>query len=131
MGAYEPKFLYADQITATFSATTTGGQVLAVTGNGTVGPAGTATAAKVVGVAADDVVANARGLYFPRGKVHISTASGAITAGDQVVAGASGTVAAEAVAAGATAGDINNAREILGVALTTAADTADVEWMEF
>ncbi len=131
MGAYEPKFLYGHSITGTASATTTGGQVLAVTGNGTVGPAGTGTAAKVVGVAAHDAATNATLTYFPRGKVHVSTASGAITAGDQVVAGAAGTVAAEAVASGNTAGDINNAREILGVALTTAADTASVEWMEF
>lgn len=131
MGAYEPKFLYGDECTATFSATTTGGQVLAVTGNGTVGPAGTGTQAKVVGVAANDVAANARASFFPRGKVHVSTASGAITAGDQVVAGAAGTVATEAAASGATTADVNNAREIIGVALTTAADTASVEWMEF
>jgi hypothetical protein len=131
MGAYEPKYLYVDQISATFSATTTGAQLLAVTGNSTVGPAGTSTAAKVVGVAAYDVAANGRGSYFPRGKVHVSTASGAITAGDQVVAGAAGTVASEAAASGNAAADINNAREILGVALTTAADAASVEWMEF
>lgn len=131
MGAYEPKFLYSDQVSGTFSATTTGGQILAVTGSGTVGPAGTATAAKVVGVAAHDVTANDRGSYFPRGKTHVSTASGAITAGDQVSAGAAGTIAAEPAAGAAATGDVNNAREILGVALTTAADTASVEWMEF
>lgn len=131
MGAYEPKYLYAHTITGVASATITGGQLLVVSGNGTVGPAGTGTAAKVVGVAAFDAATNANVTYYPRGKVHISTASGAITAGDQVSAGASGTVASEAAASGNTAGDINNAREILGVALTTAADTAAVEWMEF
>lgn len=131
MGAYTPKYMYGDEVNGTFSATTTGGQVLCVTGNGTVGPAGTGTAAKVVGVASSDYAANDRGTYFARGKVHIGTASGAITAGDQVSAGATGTVASEAVASGNTAGDINNAREIIGVALTTAADTAAVEWMEF
>lgn len=131
MGAYEPKFLYGDQITGTASAAITGGNVLCVTGSGTVGPAGTATAAKVVGVAANDAASAALVSYFPRGKVHVSTASGSITAGDQVVAGASGTVAAEAAASAAVAADINNAREILGVALTTAANAASVEWMEF
>lgn len=131
MGAYEPKYLYGDVATGTASATITGGQILAVTGNGTVGPAGTATAAKVVGVAANDVVATERGSYFPRGKIHVSTASGGITAGDQVTAGAAGTVATEAAASTDVAADINNAREILGVALTTAADTALVEWLEF
>lgn len=137
MGAYEPKFRYADTITGTTSATTTGGQVLAVTGDGTVGPAGTATAAKVVGVAAMDAASGARVTFVPRGKVHITTASGGITAGDQVVAGAAGTVAtlAASAAGGNTAGDIdtaaNGARKVLGVALTTATDTNPVEWMQF
>ncbi len=118
MGAYEPKFLYHDAVTATFSATTTGGQLLMVTGNGTVGPAA-ADSNAVVGVAAQDVAANGRGTYFARGKVHVSTASGAITAAARVNAGAAGTVAS-------AAGGVGN----IGVALTTAADTAAVEWME-
>jgi hypothetical protein len=131
MGAYEPKFLYGDTITGTASATITGGQLLCVSGNGTVGPAGTSTQAKVVGVAAFDAASTEQVSFFPRGKVHISTASGAITAGDQLAAGAAGTVATEAAASGNTAGDINNGREIIGVALTTATDTNPVEWMEF
>ena len=118
MGAYEPKYLYADQVSATFSATTTGGQVLVVTGNGTVGPAG-ADSNAVIGVAAHDVAANGRGSYFPRGKVHVSTAAGAITAADRINSAAAGTVKT------ATAGVGN-----FGIALTTAADTAAVEWME-
>lgn len=118
MGAYEPKFLYADVITGTASATITGGQVLAVTGSGTVGPAGAASAA-VIGVAAFDAGTGARVSYLPRGKVHISAASGAITAGDRVNAGAAGTVATGVAA-------LTN----IGVALTTAADGASVEWME-
>lgn len=130
MSSYEPKYLYTDQVSATASATVTGGQLLVVSGNGTVGPAG-ATAANVVGVAAFDAANGARLSYFPRGKVHVTVASGAITAGDQVVSAATGKVATQAVAAGAVAADINNARSIVGVALTTAADTANVEWMEF
>lgn len=118
MAAYEPKFLYADQVTATFSATTVGGQVLMVTGNGTVGPA-SADSNAIVGNAAHDVAANGRGSYFPRGKVHVSTASGAITAAARVNSGAAGTVASAAAA-------VAN----IGVALTTAADAAALEWME-
>lgn len=118
MGAYEPKFLYSDAVTATFSATTTGGQVLAVTGNGTVGPAG-ADSNAVVGVAAHDVASTDRGTYFPRGKVHVSTAAGAITAGDRINSAAAGTVKTAAAGVGN-----------FGIALTTAADTAAVEWME-
>ncbi|MFG1846763.1 capsid cement protein [Micromonospora carbonacea] len=118
MGAYEPKFLYGDQITGTAATAITGGQVLAVAGNGTVGPAGAASAA-VVGVAAFDAASGARVSYFPRGKVHVSTASGAITAAARVDSGAAGTVASGTAA-------VTN----VGIALTTAADGAAVEWME-
>ncbi len=118
MGAYEPKYLYSDAVSATFSAITTGGQLVAVSGNGTVGPAG-ADSNAVVGVAAFDVAANARGTYFPRGKVHVSTAAGAITAAARVNSAAAGTVASASAA-------VAN----IGIALTTAADTAAVEWME-
>lgn len=118
MGAYEPKYLYSDVVTGTASATITGGQLLIVSGNGTVGPAG-AAGTNVVGVAAFDAVSTDRVSYFPRGKVHVSTASGAITAGARVDAGAAGTVASA-----------SSALTNIGIALTTAADTASVEWME-
>ncbi|MFY1595482.1 capsid cement protein [Micromonospora sp. WMMD737] len=118
MGAYEPKFLYVDQVTATASAAVTGGRLLAVSGNGTVQTAGAGSAA-VVGVAAHDAASGSRVSYFPRGKIHVSPASGAITAAARVDSGAGGTVAS------GTAG-VNN----IGIALTTAADGVDVEWME-
>ncbi len=118
MANYEPKFLYADQVTATTSATVTGGQTLIVSGNGTVGPA-TAGSPACVGVAAHDAASGARVSFFPRGKVHVSTASGGITAAARVDTGAAGTVASGAAG-------VNN----IGIALTTAADTALVEWME-
>ncbi|WP_433731023.1 capsid cement protein [Actinoplanes sp. CA-051413] len=118
MGAYEPQFLYGDVITGTASATIVGGQILIVSGNGTVGPA-TATSPAVIGVAAYDAANGEDVSYFPRGKVHISTASGAITAAARVDSGAAGTVASGAAS-------VNN----IGIALTTAADTALVTWME-
>ncbi|MGX6605653.1 hypothetical protein ACWKSP_26495 [Micromonosporaceae bacterium Da 78-11] len=118
MGAYEPKFLYTDVVTGTTSAAVTGQQTLVVSGNGTVGPAG-ATAANFVGVAAFDGGSGERVSFFPRGKVHISVASGAITAGARIDTGAAGTVASGA-------SSVTN----IGIALTTAADTALVEWME-
>jgi hypothetical protein len=120
MGAYEPKFLYGDETTGTASATIVGGQVLVVSGNGTLGPAG-ATAANVVGVAAMDAASGDRFSFFPRGKIHITTAAGAITAGARVDSGSvAGTVST------GTASLTN-----IGVALTTAIDTGPVEWMEF
>ncbi len=122
MGAYEPKFLYGDQCTGTAASTitvTSGvGLLLTVAGNGTLGPAG-ADSNAVVGTAAVDAATGERFPFHPRGKIHISTAAGAITAGDRVNSAANGTVKT------ATAGVGN-----IGIALTTAADTALVEWME-
>lgn len=118
MANYEPNFLYSDQITGTASATIVGGQVLIVSGNGTVGPA-TADSNAVVGVAAHDAASGTQISYFPRGKSHVTTASGGITAAARVNSGAAGTVASAAAAVGN-----------IGIALTTAADTAAVEWME-
>lgn len=118
MGAYEPKFLYGDEVTGTASATITGGQTLIVTGTGTLGPA-TAGSPACVGVAAADAVSGDRFAFFPRGKIHVSTASGGITAAARVDTGAGGTVASGAAG-------VNN----IGIALTTAIDTALVEWME-
>lgn len=129
MPDYSPFFVPGRSITSTASATIVGGQVVVVSGSGTVGPAAGASA-KVVGVAAMDAAANAYVTVFGRGAVHESVASGAITAGDQVVSAAAGAVSTLAAASGAVAGDINNARSVIGIALTTASDTAKVQWME-
>jgi hypothetical protein len=120
MGDYAPKFLYGDQITGTASAIITGGQVLVVSGDGTVGPAGDAADITVVGVAAQDAASGANVSYFPRGKVHVTTTAGAVTAGNGVSAGAAGTVDDDA-----------GSDPILGVFLTTAASGATAEWMEY
>ncbi len=131
MGSYLPKHLPGDTITTRASAAVTGGQRVAVSGNGTVATATAATKAKYVGVAAMDAAANADLTIYGRGAVHISLADGAITAGDQITSANAGKVSAAAAAATDTAGDINNARAVDGIALTTAADGAAVEWMAF
>lgn len=128
MSDYLPVYTPAEVATFTASAAITGGQLLAVSGNGTVGPAGAASASWI-GVAAGDAASGARVAVFCRGTVHESTAAGAITAGAQLATGAAGTVATMAAAAANALGDINNARAVVGVALTTAADTALVRWM--
>lgn len=122
MADYAPKFLYADQVTGVASAAITGQQLLVVSGDGTVGPAG-ADAANVIGVAAQDAAANAEVSYFPRGKIHVSTAASGgngVVAGSSVFSAASGTV-----------DDTGTAANKLGVFLTTAAAGALAEWMEF
>lgn len=120
MADYAPKFLYGDQITGTTSAAVTGGQVLVVSGDGTVGPAGDGADVTVVGVAAQDAASGALVSYFPRGKVHVSTTAGAVTAGNGVSAGAAGTVDDDA-----------GSDPVLGVFLTSAASGETAEWMEF
>lgn len=129
MAEYTPVALPGDAYTLNASAAVTAGRNVAVSGNATVAPAVASTTAKVVGVAAFDAGANADVTVYLRGPVHEVTATGAITAGDQVSSAANGTVASTAVASGATAGDINTARGVIGLALTTAADGALVRYM--
>lgn len=112
---YIPVYKPGQALTLKASATVTAGQVVAVTGSGTVGPAGAASKA-VVGVVAFSGVANDNVTVYAGG-VQTCTASGAITAGDPVIAGAAGTVVSAASPAAGTQ---------LGIALTTAADAAAV-----
>lgn len=99
--------------TYTASAAITAGQLVEITGNMTVGPAGAAST-KVVGVAARDTASGAQVMVYGD-DVHDLLAAGAIAAGAQVIAGAAGTVAT--VGAG-------TAFQVIGVALEAIADTA-------
>lgn len=119
---YLPIYKPGQAITLKASAAITGGQVVAVSGAGTVGPAGVKSAA-VVGVAAFDAAQNDNVTIFSGG-VQSVEAAGAVTAGDLIVSGATGTVAKLAVVTTPTAADVTDSRAILGVALTTAADGA-------
>ena len=114
MAEYLPIFKPGQAITLKASAAITGGQLVEITGNGTVGPAGAAST-KVVGVAAFDAATNASVTIF-RGGVQHATAAGAVTAGDVVQAGAAGTVA-------------TGTTDPVGLALSTAADAADVRFV--
>lgn len=125
MADYNPRFAPGEAFTLAASGTITGGNVVAVSGSGTVAAAG-ANADNWVGVAAFDAVSGDK-LTIRTGGVQRLVASGTVTAGDQVVCAASGRVATLAAAAGATAGDINAARRVVGLALTTAADGAVVD----
>lgn len=125
MADYVPKFTPGQAITSQASAAITGGQLVAVSGSGTVAPTAAATVAWV-GVAAFDA-ANGEKVTIHKGGVQRIVASGAVTAGDQVISAAGGKVATLAAAAGAVAADINAARQVVGIALTTAADGATVE----
>lgn len=115
MAEYLPIYKPGQALTLKASASITGGQVVAISGSGTVAPAGAASTA-VVGVAGFDAATNDNVTVFAGG-VQVCTASGAITAGAPVIAGAAGTVVSSATPP---------AGQQVGVALTTAADGAKV-----
>lgn len=110
MSDYVPVYTPGESFTSTASAAITGGQLVEVTGSGTVGPAGAAST-KVVGLAAFDCASGARVTVWANKPVHEATASGAVTAGDLLGAAAAGQVVTNATPA---------AGVLVGVALTTA-----------
>jgi hypothetical protein len=136
MPDYTPVYVPGKVWTATASAAITGGQLLTVTGNGTVGPVAVgATAQIMVGVAAEDTPSGGRVTVWGRGIIHESVADTSITAGQLLttpITGAAGSAQVSALAAVTTptAADVTNTRGIIGVALTTAANPAKVRWME-
>jgi len=121
MSEYAPIHKPGDSIPVTLSGAVTGGQVLAVSGSGTVA-ASAAASAKVVGVAAFDGVSGDKITMIGRGPVHRLIASGTVTAGDSVEAAAAGAVATHTVG--------TNDANAFGVALTTATTGNPVEIME-
>lgn len=112
MADYLPVYTPAQAFTLTASAAITGGQLVEVTGSGTVGPAAV-TSAKVLGVAAFDAGSGQRVTIWGPG-IHEVTAAANITAGDPIKAAANGQVTAYTVGT-----DAVNA--LLGKAITTAA----------
>lgn len=92
MADYLPKFKPGQAVTFTASADVTGGRLVAITGNRTVGPAD-ADSAAVVGVAGFNAKAGERVTVFTRaGGVHALTASAAIAAGAKVSSAAAGKI---------------------------------------
>lgn len=115
MAEYLPVYKPGQALTLKASATITAGQLVAVSGDGTVAPAG-ADGTSWVGVAAFDAATNADVTVYTGG-VQSLKASGAITAGDAIEAAAAGAVA--------TGGSTTFATYV-GIALSTAADGAQV-----
>jgi predicted RecA/RadA family phage recombinase len=109
MADYQPLFNPGKAYTRQTSAAVVGGQLLVISGSGTVAPATVATHSWL-GVAAFDAASGANVTVFSEG-VQRLVATGSITAGSNVEAAAAGTVAAHA--------NGTNDQNILGVALTT------------
>lgn len=116
MGEYSPLFRPGKAITRVTSAAVTGGQLLAVGTAGAVAATSAATA-KWLGVAAFDA-AITTDVTVECGGTQRLVASGAVAAGDILVAAAAGKVATNAAP---------GAGQQVGIALTDAADGASVD----
>lgn len=108
--------------TSLTSAAVTGGQLVRVTGSGTVGPA-VATSVDVVGVAAFDAASGARVTVKPIRMLHRTTAgTGGVVAGNPLKSDASGNVTLYVVGTDAVTA-------YLGTALETATAGNPVKWL--
>lgn len=112
-----------DHITVTAGATIVGGQMVKLSANRTVIPTAATAEARVLGVALYNAASGDTNVTVATDGVWPLTASGAIAAGDDLVGAAAGAVAALAAAAGAVAADINNARNVVGMALEAITNT--------
>jgi hypothetical protein len=134
MADYTPVYAPSKVVTMTASAAVAGGDLLEVSGSGTVRKVATAISFNYIGVAGEDTPVNGRVTVYARGYVHESVADGAITAGDQLNTSATAgrqVVTAAATGASPAKADVDRVRGIIGVALTSVADNARVRWMEF
>jgi hypothetical protein len=127
MTEYVPLFKPGQSFTRQASAAITGGQLVGVSGSGTVAPTGAAQASWV-GVAAFDA-ANGDQVTVHAGGVQRIVADGAVAAGDVLVSAATAGRVATVAAVNATApttADANNTRAIVGIALTAAAAAGEL-----
>lgn len=138
MPDYSAVFLPGLLMTSQAAGTITGGDPVEVAGTGTVqrstvGPSAGLGSAKCIGIAAQDAVAGAKITVIVDRVVHDGAADGAVTAGDQVMA--SSTAGRQVKTVPVTSGspnkaDVDQARVIIGIALTTASDGGTVRWMQ-
>ena len=132
MADYTPIFFPGEVIPLTASGGVAGGDLVVVSGSGTIAKAGALAATTYVGVAAQDAGANTRVSVFSRGIVHESIADGTVTAGDQVTTTntANRQVKTAPAVTTPTPADVTTSRAVIGVALITAADGQKVRWMQ-
>lgn len=114
MADYVSVFKPGEDLTMTAAATITGGQLVYVSAANSVTPTAGATAAWL-GVATTDA-ANGAKVGITSGGVQEVTASGAVAVGDVLIPAAAGKVAA--------IGGGTNYAQVVGIALTAAADAA-------
>lgn len=122
MGDYVPIYMGEPPMSRTTSGAVVGGTLVSVSATGTVATAA-ANDKGWLGVAAQDAASGVRVAVFSGGEQEL-IASGTVTAGDLVVCATGGKVSSLAAVTTPTAADVTNTRAIVGVATTTAADTA-------
>lgn len=114
MAEYTPLYMPGAAQTWVASATITAGQLLVISGSGTVAPSSSATES-YLGVAGNDAANGANVTVYTGGIQKIVAGTGGVTAGNTVEAATGGTVVAH------TNG--TNDGRIVGVAVTTATAT--------
>lgn len=124
MSDYSPVWgIDVELFTMTASATITGGQVLVVTGVGTVAPSAGASGV-AVGVAAQDAVTNGRVSIWPlAGVTHETVTPAGVTAGASLASSTAGGVDSGVLGTLAAAG------QLLGTATTTASAGLKCRWI--
>lgn len=140
-----PVFVPGTRQTLQAGGAITGGDLVVLSGPSTVVKAATTAATTYVGVAGHDAATGTKVTVAILKVVFDSVADGAITAGDQLTTTATAnrqvkTLAAAAVDVGASPTQssintainqsINNARAVIGIAVTSAADNALVRWIQ-
>jgi hypothetical protein len=135
---YTAVFLPGLTMTSQAAGTIVGGDPVEVAGSGTVqkttaGPSAGLGSAACIGIAAHDATAGQKVTVICDRCVHEGAADGVINAAAQVM---SSSVAGRQVKAVPVTGgspgkaDVDQARVIIGIALTTASDGAVVRWMQ-
>lgn len=150
MADYTPVALPGQTWTFTAGGTLTGGDLVEVTGNNTVSKVATLASTAFVGVANNDATSGGRVTVTLSKAIHESLADGTITAGSQLTTTNTANRAVKALAAAALNVDVtgtptettienfnpaintavNQARAVIGVAITSGTDNQSIRWAQ-
>jgi sulfate adenylyltransferase subunit 1 (EFTu-like GTPase family) len=142
---YTPIALPGQTFTSQASGAITGGDPVVVSGSGTVARAATLASTAYLGIAGHDAVSGQKITLTLAKAIHESVADGTVTAGDQLTTtntanrqvkslAASnvdvGAAFAQAAVNTAINTSVNQARAVIGTAMTTASDNTLVRWAQ-
>jgi hypothetical protein len=150
MADYTPVAMPGTAYTFQASGTIAGGDLVGMTGALTVARVSSAASLAYVGVAGTDAAIGSKVTVFMDKAVHDSVAEGAVAAGDQLVTSSAANRQVKSLPASAVNVDVtgtpteasieaynaaintavNNARAIIGTAVTAVADNQTVRWVQ-